>query len=81
MHLKWIDSYLNSVLLLSFLQVRCTNGYYCSEKGVTVVITDSGSSHNTDFILSQRAFSRMAQNADAAASLMATGIVDIEYRR
>lgn len=62
-------------------QVRCTNGYYCSDKGVTVVITDRGNSDRTDFILSQRAYTRMAQNADAAASLMALGIVDIEYRR
>ncbi|KAI5655843.1 hypothetical protein M9H77_33030 [Catharanthus roseus] len=75
------ELYRNGVGCGACYQVRCTNGYYCSEKGVTVVITDSGSSHNTDFILSQRAFSRMAQNADAAASLMATGIVDIEYRR
>lgn len=62
-------------------QVRCTNSNYCSDKGVTVVITDSGSSHNTDFILSRRAFSQMAQNTDAATSLLALGIVDIEYRR
>ncbi|CAI9095509.1 OLC1v1031476C2 [Oldenlandia corymbosa var. corymbosa] len=62
-------------------QVRCTNSYYCSDKGVTVVITDHGSSDHTDFILSRRAFSRMAQNTDAAASLLALGIIDIEYRR
>lgn len=62
-------------------QLRCTNGYYCSDKGVTVVITDHGSSDGTDFILSQRAYTRMAHNADAAASLMALGIVDIKYRR
>ncbi|KAH6835835.1 hypothetical protein C2S53_007818 [Perilla frutescens var. hirtella] len=62
-------------------QVRCANSKYCSDKGVTVVITDHGSSHNTDFILSSRAFGRMAQNADAAASLLAFGVTDIEYRR
>ncbi|KAL2455412.1 Expansin-like B1 [Forsythia ovata] len=62
-------------------QVRCTNSNYCSDNGVTVVITDSGSSHNTDFILSRRAFRRMAQNTDAANSLLALGIVDIDYRR
>lgn len=48
---------------------------------MTVVITDQGSSHDTDFILSQRAFGRMAQTKDAAASLLALGVVDIEYRR
>ncbi|KAJ8755257.1 hypothetical protein K2173_019055 [Erythroxylum novogranatense] len=62
-------------------QVRCTNSYYCTDKGVTVVITDQGSGPNTDFILSSRAFARMAQTKDAAASLLASGVVDIEYRR
>lgn len=62
-------------------EVRCTNSLYCSDKGVTVVITDHGSSDHADFILSQRAFSDMAQNTDTAASLMALGIVDVEYKR
>ncbi|XP_019423137.1 PREDICTED: expansin-like B1 [Lupinus angustifolius] len=62
-------------------QVRCTNSAFCSDKGSTVVITDQGSSDNTDFILSQRAFGRMAQTTDAAASLLALGVVGIEYRR
>ncbi|KAK8996444.1 hypothetical protein V6N11_081719 [Hibiscus sabdariffa] len=56
------------------------NGVGC-DKGVTVVITDQGSGHNTDFVLSQRAFGKMAQTTDAAASLLALGVVDIEYRR
>jgi hypothetical protein len=54
---------------------------YCSDKGVTVVITDQGSSDRTDFILSRRAFGRMAQTTDAATSLLSMGVVDIEYRR
>jgi hypothetical protein len=62
-------------------QVKCTNSYYCTDNGVTIVITDQGSSDNTDFILSRRAFGRMAQTTDAAASLLALGVVDIEYRR
>lgn len=61
--------------------MKCTNSNYCSDKGVTVVITDHGSGHDTDFILSRRAFGRMAQTADAAASLLAFGVVDVEYRR
>ena len=61
--------------------MRCTNTTYCSDSGVTVVITDQGSSDKTDFILSQRAFGGMAQNTDAAGYLLALGIVDIEYRR
>lgn len=45
------------------------------------MVTDQGSSHDTDFILSRQAFGRMAQNADAAASLLALGVIDVEYRR
>ncbi|TQD87292.1 hypothetical protein C1H46_027159 [Malus baccata] len=62
-------------------QVRCTDSAYCSDKGVTVVITDQGSSDGTDFILSKRAFDRMAQTTEAAASLESLGVIDIEYRR
>ncbi|KAF8380661.1 hypothetical protein HHK36_028151 [Tetracentron sinense] len=62
-------------------QVRCTNSNFCSDKGVNVVITDNGASDRTDFILSRRAFGRLAQTKDSAASLLALGVVDIEYRR
>ncbi|GLT81201.1 hypothetical protein SLA2020_525990 [Shorea laevis] len=62
-------------------QVRCTNSNYCSDKGVTVVITDQGSGDNTDFIMSRKAFGQMAQTPDAAASLLSQGVVGIEYRR
>ena len=62
-------------------QVRCTSNDFCSDNGVTVVITDHGSSHNTDLILSRGAFGRLAQTAASAASLLSLGVVDIEYRR
>ncbi|KAB2632303.1 expansin-like B1 [Pyrus ussuriensis x Pyrus communis] len=62
-------------------QVRCTNSAYCTDKGVTVVITDQGSSDGTDFIMSKQAFGRMAQSTEAAASLLSLGVIDIEYRR
>ncbi|XP_028772849.1 expansin-like B1 [Neltuma alba] len=62
-------------------QVRCKNSGYCSDNGVTIVITDQGSGPGTDFILSKRAFTHMAQTSDAAATLLASGVADIEYRR
>lgn len=46
-----------------------------------MVVTDQGSGDNTDFILSERAFSKMAQTEDLAASLKSLGVVNIEYQR
>ncbi|KAJ6837882.1 expansin-like B1 [Iris pallida] len=73
--------YRNGVGCGACYQVKCTNANYCSDNGVTIVITDSGASGNTDFILSQRAFAEMGQTADAGASLLALGVVGIEFRR
>ncbi|WOL06129.1 expansin-like B1 isoform X1 [Canna indica] len=73
--------YKNGVGCGACYQVRCTNAKYCSDNGVTIVITDLGSSGDTDFILSQHAFARMGQTADAGASLLSLGHVGVEYRR
>ncbi|ONK71837.1 uncharacterized protein A4U43_C04F12900 [Asparagus officinalis] len=73
--------YRNGVGCGACYQVKCTNAKNCSDNGVTIVITDSGASANTDFILSQLAFSQMGQTTDAGTSLLALGSVNIEYRR
>ncbi|KAL6862172.1 hypothetical protein ACP4OV_016821 [Aristida adscensionis] len=73
--------YRNGVGCGACYQVRCTNPRYCSPNGVTIVITDSGASDGTDFILSQHAFAGMGQDKDAGATLLTLGYVEIEYRR
>ena len=44
------------------------------------MVTDYGEGHNTDFILSPRAYARMARS-DTNAELFAYGVVDVEYQR
>ncbi|KAF5942851.1 hypothetical protein HYC85_020493 [Camellia sinensis] len=61
-------------------QVRCKVPQLCTEDGVRVVVTDYGEGDKTDFILSTRAYSRLAR-PNAALDLFAYGVVDIEYRR
>ncbi|EOY24195.1 hypothetical protein SCA6_005046 [Theobroma cacao] len=61
-------------------QVRCTNPQLCDGNGVNVVVTDYGEGDHTDFILSPRAYTRMARS-NTAAQLFAYGVVDVEFQR
>ncbi|KAK8949818.1 Expansin-like B1 [Platanthera guangdongensis] len=73
--------YRNGVGCGACYQVRCTRSDLCSDNGVRIVLTDSGASDGTDFILSQHAFAEMGQTADSGKSLLDLGWVNIEYRR
>ncbi|KAH7514268.1 hypothetical protein FEM48_Zijuj11G0070700 [Ziziphus jujuba var. spinosa] len=61
-------------------QVTCTNPRYCSYDGVNIVVTDYGQGDRTDFILSSRAYTKLAK-PNMALELFALGVVDVEYRR
>ncbi|GMI63954.1 expansin-like B1 [Hibiscus trionum] len=61
-------------------QVRCTNPQLCTDDGVNIVVTDYGEGDNTDFILSPRAYGRMAQS-NKAGELYAYGVVEVQYKR
>ncbi|XP_011047565.1 PREDICTED: expansin-like B1 [Populus euphratica] len=61
-------------------QVSCKAPNLCSDDGVNVVVTDYGEGDKTDFILSTRAYARMAR-PNMALELFAYGVVDVEFRR
>ncbi|GMY29907.1 expansin-like B1 [Fagus crenata] len=61
-------------------QVRCTNPQYCGDEGVRIVVTDYGEGDRTDFILSPRAYAKLAR-PNVALQLFASGVIDVEYRR
>ncbi|KVH95569.1 expansin-like B1 [Cynara cardunculus var. scolymus] len=60
-------------------QVRCKSPKHCNEEGVKVVVTDYGEGDHTDFILSVRAYTKLALPG-LAADLISYGVVDVEYR-
>lgn len=47
---------------------------------MNVVVTDYGEGDKTDFILSPRAYARLAR-PNVATELFARGVIDVEYRR
>ncbi|ESR53419.1 expansin-like B1 [Citrus sinensis] len=61
-------------------QVRCTVPEVCTDYGVSVVVTDYGEGDDTDFILSPRAYGRMAIT-DKSEKLYSYGVVDVEFER
>ncbi|KAI4377934.1 hypothetical protein MLD38_015487 [Melastoma candidum] len=63
----------------SCYQVRC-KGPLCTDDGAYVVVTDYGEGDGTDFILSERAYAKMAK-PEGVAELFACGVVNIEFRR
>ncbi|XP_052210620.1 expansin-like B1 [Diospyros lotus] len=61
-------------------QVRCKIPKICSHDGVKVVATDYGEGDGTEFILSSRAYARLAV-PNAALELFPHDVVDVEYQR
>ncbi|XP_075108500.1 expansin-like A1 isoform X2 [Nicotiana tabacum] len=61
-------------------QIRCKNSNLCSKEGTTVTVTDQNTNNQTDFVVSSRTFSAMA-NQGKAQDLLELGIVHVEYKR
>ncbi|KAK4848161.1 hypothetical protein QYF36_009919 [Acer negundo] len=61
-------------------QIRCKNKNLCSKSGTIVVVTDLNHNNKTDFVLSSRAFTAMANNGKDQ-DILKHGIVDVEYKR
>lgn len=61
-------------------QIRCKNTTLCSRAGTTVILTDLNRNNQTDFVLSSRAFTAMA-NKGMGQQILKLGLVDVEYKR
>ncbi|KAK9121014.1 hypothetical protein Syun_018631 [Stephania yunnanensis] len=61
-------------------QVKCNIPSLCSQEGAKVVVTDHGEGDRTDFILSPRAFAKLAL-PNKGSELKKYGVVDIKYQR
>ncbi|XP_070005589.1 expansin-like B1 [Nicotiana sylvestris] len=73
--------YKNGAACGACYQVRCKDKGLCSDEGTKVVVTDTGEGHGTDFILSYRAYAKLAKQPNMAQQLFAKGVVEVEYRR
>ncbi|GAY69541.1 hypothetical protein CUMW_288430, partial [Citrus unshiu] len=61
-------------------EVRCNVPELCTDYGVYVLVTDYGEEDDTEFILSPRAYGRMALT-DKSEELYTFGVVDVEFLR
>ncbi|KAE8672889.1 Expansin-like A2 [Hibiscus syriacus] len=61
-------------------QIRCKDPKLCSSRGTNVTLTDLNYNNQTDIVLSNSAFTAMA-NQGMAQDVLKLGIVDVEYKR
>lgn len=61
-------------------QLRCKNPKLCTKQGTKVVVTDFHGDNKTDFVLSPKAFSAMAQKG-MNKYIAKLSILDAEYKR
>ncbi|KAL5788952.1 hypothetical protein ACOSP7_005901 [Xanthoceras sorbifolium] len=61
-------------------QIRCKNPNLCNKSGTRVVVTDLNHNNKTDFVLSSKAFTAMANNGKGQ-DILKLGVVDVEYKR
>ncbi|KAJ1415033.1 RlpA-like protein, double-psi beta-barrel domain [Sesbania bispinosa] len=62
-------------------QVKCKIPQYCDDNGTIVLVTDQGEGDRTDFIMSQRGFSKLGRDSASSEELFKYGVVDVEYKR
>lgn len=62
------------------LQIRCKDSALCTKQGTRVILTDLNRNNQTDFVLSTRAFTALAQKGKGQ-DVLKRGIVEVEYKR
>ncbi|KAL2322989.1 hypothetical protein Fmac_027368 [Flemingia macrophylla] len=86
--MNWYDGRVSGVSQLWGNGTSCGTCYWvrcqiplCDVNGVYLAVTDKAYGDETDFVMSERAFKKMAANESAAEELMKKGTVDIVYER